>query len=365
MTLGRYPELTLGKARDKARKARAEIGEGTDPVVEKRAQAASQSVADLIASYLAKKASALRKHTEIARRLNKNVLPIIGDVKLSEFHRRDITRCIDAIVERGAPVEANRVFQDVRAMVRWARGRGDLDSNIAEGMKRPTIEVDRERVLTADEIKTVWEALPAADMIESTRNVLRLCLITGQRVGEISGMTRGELDVDKAIWTLPATRSKNRREHSIPLSAAALEIIAAQIAAVDKLSKRMKREVPAFLFPAPGARATMSSGAVAKAVKRQEKKGKAGGATLLGVEPWTPHDLRRSAATHMEEIGVSPFVIGCVLNHVSTTKASITSRVYARYTYDREKREALDLWADRLTGIITGANVVSIGGVKK
>jgi integrase len=82
----------------------------------------------------------------------------------------------------------------------------------------------------------------------------------------------------------------------------------------------------------------------------------------MGVEPFTPHDLRRTAATGMEEIGISPFIVGHVLNHVSVTKSTVTSRVYARYSYDKEKREALDLWADRLTGIVTqGANVVRIG----
>ncbi len=355
MKLGRYPELKLATARTKAREGRAGVGEGQDPIAEKRAVAASQTVSDLIESYIARHASTKRTGAEMARRLRKNVSQVIGPIKLADFHRRDITRCLDAVKDRGAGIEANRLFQDIRKMVRWARGRGDLDANLVEGMARPTEETVRDRVLGADDIRTVWENLPEAKMAEATRNVLRLGLITAQRVGEISGMTRHELDLERGVWTIPATRSKNAQEHSVPLSPLALQIINDQLAAADKLCRRMKRSPADFVFPAPGGRAALSGGAVAKAVKRQEKAGK-----TLGVTPWTPHDLRRSAATGMEEIGVSPFIVGHVLNHISITKSSITSRVYARYDYAKEKREALELWADRLGGIIEGADVVPL-----
>ena len=128
MKLGRYPEMKLARAREKAREARGEIGEGNDPLIEKRAQAASQTVSDLVENYVARHASTKRTGPAIARRLRFNVTSQIGGIKLSELHRRDITRCLDAIKDRGADIEANRVFEDVRAMVRWARGRGDLDA---------------------------------------------------------------------------------------------------------------------------------------------------------------------------------------------------------------------------------------------
>ena len=362
MKLGRYPELSLGKARDKARDARAQIGEGSDPIVEKRAREASQTVDDLIENYIARHAATKRSKDEIARRLRKNVSGLIGSLKLSELHRRDITRCVDVVKDRGAGVEANRLFEDIRSMVRWAKGRGDLDDNLVEGMKRPTETVERERVLSADEIKTMWAKLADADMFEGTRNVVRLCLLTAQRVGEISGMLLSELDLKGRVWVIPPARSKNKREHVVPLSDAAMDVLEAQMAAVEKLSKRMERPVPDFVFPGPGARAALSGAAVAKAVKRMEVTAK-GKTTILGVVAWTPHDLRRTAATHMEEIGISPFIVAHVLNHVSVTRASVTSRVYARYDYGREKREALDLWADRLSGIVAGRPIVVLGAV--
>lgn len=379
LKLGTYPEVPLGSdkgARQRGRDTRAKVGDGGDPVAEKKAEAASQTVADLVENYIKRHASTKRSSLEIARRLRKNVSGrdlegkkledrsdgCIGDVKLSELHRRDITKAIDAVKDRGAHVEANRLFEDVRAMVRWARGRGDLDQNLVEGMRRPTETVERDRVLSADEIRIMWTALSGADMRESTRRVIRLCLVTGQRVGEISGIMLDELDLDAAVWTIPSSRSKNKREHAVALSPMAVEIIADQLADVKALSERKDRAVPSFLFPGPGARATVTGAAIAKAIKREEII-KRGAATIMGVEPWTAHDLRRTAATRMEELGISPFIIGHVLNHVSATKASITSRVYARYNYWREKREALDLWADRLAGIIAGgADVIALRG---
>ncbi|MBA3446753.1 MAG: tyrosine-type recombinase/integrase [Pseudaminobacter sp.] len=361
MKLGRYPELKLVKAREKARDARGGIGEGEDPIADRKALAASQTVGDLVENYVARHASTKRSGDEIARRLRKNVKDIIGAVKLADLHRRDLTRCIDAVKDRGAHVEANRLFEDMRAMVRWARGRGDLDQNLVEGMRKPTVTTERDRVLTADEIKTMWTALADADMRESTRRILRLCLVTGQRVGEVAGMTRAELDLTHGLWTIPAARSKNKREHSVPLSDMAVEIIRDQLVDADELAGRKERAVPPFVFPGPGGRATVTGASIPKAVKRLEKAAKGGATVIMGIAPWTPHDLRRSAATHLEEIGISPFVIGHVLNHVSMTKASITSRVYARYDYAREKREALELWANRLAGIIDGgADIVAL-----
>lgn len=350
--IGRYPEIRLGGddgARQRAKDTRAKVGDGSDPAAEKKAKAAAQTVADLVENYIARRASTRRSADEIARRLRKNVKEVIGSVKLADLHRRDITRCIDAVKDRGAHIEANRVFEDVRAMIRWAAGRGDLDHNLCDGMSKPTETAERDRVLAAEEISTVWAALTEADMRESTRRIIRLCLVTAQRVGEIAGMTRDELDLTRGIWTIPAARSKNKREHVVPLSAMAVEIIASQLADVEALCERKGRAVPPFVFPAPGGREAVTAASVPKAVKRLEKEGR-----IMGIAPWTPHDLRRTAATHMEEIGISPFIVGHVLNHVSATKSTITSRVYARYDYAKEKREALDLWADRLAGLIEG-----------
>lgn len=353
MKLGRYPDLRLAKAREKAKLARQTIAEGADPLEQKRVQAASQTVAEMVENYVLRHASTKRSGKEIARRLRRNLSDTIGDVKVGDLHRRDITKAVDIMIDRGATVEANRLFQDARAMVRWARGRGDLDSNLMEGMRLPTKPVERDRVLSVAEIKTVWATLQTAQMWEETRRILRLCLITLQRVGEVSGMTIAECDLEGRIWTIPSERSKNGHQHQVHLSEFALEIIQAQIRDNEKLARRKKRQVSSFIFPGPGARAAVGGAAIAKAVKKAVREDDEGNLQIMGVPPWTPHDLRRTAATHTEELGFSPFIIGHVLNHASVTRATITTRVYARYTYAKEKQEALDAWAAMLRSILS------------
>jgi integrase len=140
----------------------------------------------------------------------------------------------------------------------------------------------------------------------------------------------------------------------------AVQIIEQRVEAAQKLAKRKGRDAPRFIFPAPGGRAAMSGGAVAKAVKRQEKNGK-----TLGIPPWTPHDLRRSVATGMAAIGVPGHVIARVLNHVGIAKAGITDKVYNTYTYQNEMRDALELWAKHLTAVIEGKDrVVTLRAAK-
>jgi integrase len=169
---------------------------------------------------------------------------------------------------------------------------------------------------------------------------LRLCLILGQRVGEISGMTGQELDLKEPRWIIPAARVKNKRDHEVPLSNQAAEIITEQLRTFDDDCQ--------WVFPNPSASGPITNMAVAKAVAR----------STFGIEAFTPHDLRRSFATHAEALGISPFIIGHVLNHASVARATVTSKVYARYSYAKEKREALQLWADRLDAIIHGGTSV-------
>jgi integrase len=138
-----------------------------------------------------------------------------------------------------------------------------------------------------------------------------------------------EIDLPKAVWNIPASRTKNGHPHQVPLSPLALEIIA---------------EGPFGL----------SRSHVTNSICDAQAK--------FGIAQWTAHDLRRTALTKMAELGVAPIVLGHIANHRTTTKAGITLGVYVQHAYEREKREALELWADRLQGIIDGgAEVVSIG----
>jgi hypothetical protein len=190
VTLGRYPQTPLARARRLALEARGCAEEGKDPRDLLGAQIASKSsVSGLIESYLAKHVRpALRSAQAIERRLTKNVIPIIGNVALTDLHKREINRVLDPVIERDAPIEAARCFEDMRAIFRWAVSRGDLDHSPMEGMRKPATSAPRDRVLTDDEVKKLWQVLPTA-LPRSTacQQLIKLCLLTAQRVGEVCG----------------------------------------------------------------------------------------------------------------------------------------------------------------------------------
>ena len=158
VTLGRYPQTKLARARTLALEAYGHVEECRDPRDVKRDQATSAlAVRDLVTSYLDKHAKPnLRTAGAIERRFNKNVVPIIGDVALAELHKREVNRVVDPVLKRGKPVEAARCFEDMRAMFRWAVARGDLDHSPTDGMRKPGGGKARERVLSDDEIRTLW-----------------------------------------------------------------------------------------------------------------------------------------------------------------------------------------------------------------
>ena len=326
--LGRYPQTSLAEARTRALEALSNLDEGYDP---RDIGAGSMTVSVLFERYLVRHViPKLRSAKAVERRLRKNVIPIIGGIGLGALHRRDITRAIDQIIDRGAPVEAQRVFDDVRGMLRWAVERGDLDHNPSDGMRAPEGSEPRKRALSDAEIKQLWDALPGP-LPSRIATILKLCLITGQRVGEVAGMRRSEIDLEKRLWVIPAERTKNRHEHTVPLSGMAISIL-----------KGIGGDP---LFDAH----TLT---VSRWVNRAQK--------AFGLEPWSAHDLRRTVITHLAELGVAPIVAGHVANHRSTTKAGVTLAVYSQHTYEPEKRQALELWADRLQAIISGMGAVIV-----
>jgi integrase len=338
-TIGTYPATGLAAARGKALEARGHVDEGRDPRLVLAGQgAADMTIAGLVESYLADpQRAALRSKAEIERRLRRNVLPLIGTVKVLELRRRDLRTVTDAMLRRGVKVEATRVFEDVRTMVRWAVQNEYLDANPLDGMTKPAPTTSSNRFLSDDEIRTLWNGLAVA-LAKSVQcqRIIKLCLVTGQRVGEVAGMTRAELDLKAREWRLPSARTKNAAAHTVPISDLALSIIKEAMADAGEGE-------PVF----PCGKGSLSPVVVARTILRANKTGRLG-----GIAPWSAHDLRRTALTGMARLGVAPIVLGHVANHRTTTRAGVTLAVYSQYTYGPEKIAALDLWADRLQGII-------------
>ena len=179
------------------------------------------TVADLVPGFL--KSKSRRSADEVRRRFEVNVIPVIGAVRLSAFHRRDAARAIDAVKDRGSPGEARHVAEDVRAMARWATNAGYFDVDPLASMKLPPKSKPRERALSEEEIRALWRNV--STVRPDYAAVVQLCLVTGQRRGEVAGMRRSELDLTARTWTIPAGRTKNGREHVVPLSDMAMAIM--------------------------------------------------------------------------------------------------------------------------------------------
>jgi integrase len=205
-TLGRYPGMTLARARALAIEGHGQAFEGKDPRGDITA-----SVAALIHGYLAKHVRPnLRSAKTTELRFKRSVLPVIGARPLEGLHKRDINRVLDPILARGCQVEAARCFEDLRALFRWGVQRGDLDHSPMDGMRKPITPGPRERVLSDDELRKLWRSLPdALARSRACQLIIKLCILTGQRVGEIAGMTRDELDLKARVWNIPGRRSKN------------------------------------------------------------------------------------------------------------------------------------------------------------
>jgi integrase len=354
-TIGTYPATSLAAARGKALEAKGLVEAGVDPRLALAGQAtASMTMAGLIDAYLADpEKAALRSRAEIERRLRKNVVPMIGAVRVNELRRRDVRNVTDAILRRNRKAEATRVFEDVRAVVRWAVQNEYLDANPLDGMAKPAEAMSSNRVLSDDEIRTLWTGLPdALARSEQCQRIVKLCLVTAQRVGEVAGITGAEIDLTAREWRLPGSRTKNGHAHVVPLSDLAIEIIGETMAENEaNADDGSKLEA---LFPC--GEGSLSPVAVARTILRANEIDKERPRGRFGIAPWSAHDLRRTALTGMARLGVAPIVLGHVANHRTITRAGVTLSVYSQYAYDKEKREALDLWAGRLSAIVAGAS---------
>jgi integrase len=347
ITIGSYPATSLASARAKAIEARGIVENGSDPRELTAATAATLKA--LIDSYFEKHVRPrLRRASEIERTFSKNVTPVIGNVRLTDLHRRDINRVIDAIIARDAPVEAARVFAQLRALFRWALARGDIDVNPMDGMKRPPAGSAKDRTLSDDELRGVFGSLEKAlSRSKDCQRILRLCALTGQRVGEISGMAKAELDLKAGIWTIPVERSKNKTKHVVPLSDDAIAII----------REALKGNKSSFVFPAAEG-GSLPARAVTNTVRRANLVDDERPQGRFGIPAWTPHDIRRTVVSGMAKLGIAPIVIAHVVNHRSVTRAGVTFATYNTYAYEKEKHEALELWARHLNGILEGGAVI-------
>jgi integrase len=349
LTIGASPEIGLKDARDLARAAHLQIASGEDPgAVKQAARTATNAppardmVEKVAAQFLARHVKNLAAATriEVGRIIAKEILPTFRNRRLSEIKRPDVIEWLDGIVDRPAPIAANRALGWLKGLCNFAVERGVVDVSPIAGIKAPAAETARDRVLSDDELKAVWEAADALEPVYA--GFIKLLILTGQRLREVSEMEWKEIDLDAKLWTLPSARAKNSIEHSIPLSNQTVEILKAlpRIAGSD------------FVFTINGRNPIRGT----HLVKRRIDK--------LGppIPPWVLHDIRRTVASGMARLGVNLPVIEKLLNHVSGSFASIVG-VYQRHSFADEKRAAMTAWARHVQAIVTGeaaANVVEL-----
>ena len=336
MSFGTYPAISLADARLKAAEARKLLERGVDPgavhINQRRAEREAATVAVLVEEYLDRYVRPRKRSAaEDERMLRKDVLPAWSSRKAKDITRKDVIALLDRVVERGAPIGANRLLACIRRMYNWAISRDILPANPCAMVQRPGRENRRERVLSAAEIRDFWHGLDRAAMSETVRLALRFQLATAQRKGEVVAAEWVDIDHETAVWTIPPEKSKNRMAHRVPLSRLSLELL--DTIAINGNGSR-------WLCPSPRGDKPIAPGSVDFALRRDRE--------VISIPDITPHDLRRSAASHMTSSGISRLVVSKLLNHV---ESGVTA-VYDRHSYDAEKRRALDAWGARLQEIV-------------
>ena len=322
VTLGPYPRVSLADAREAARKVMSDAETG---VLAPPCPTLSETIPQFIELYARPKN---RNWRESERILHQKFKPLF-DKPLTDIKRPDIVRILDDMVARGIPGRANHAMAAIKKLMNWALNRGMIEVNPIAGLSAPGKKTERVRVLHDGEIKLLFEATQKEGYPFGT--VYQLLLYTGQRRSEVSGMRWCELDWERRVWTIPAARSKNASAHEVPLADTVVDIL-----------KRIPRFLgSAFVFTTTGITPISGFG---RAKDRVE--------LAVGSNDWWAHDLRRTAASGMARLGISPHVIEKVLNH-KTGQISGVAAVYNRYGYENEKRDALEKWADYVRRCVT------------
>jgi len=359
LTIGKHPTVSLTEARSIASQSLSQIEQDIDPATQKLTKKIPDrnalTVGDLVEEYIKKWAKVKKKERswkEDERLLNKDILPVIGRKKAKDIRRRDIVLLLDAIVERGAAITANRVLAVTRKMFNFAVGRDIIDASPCVQIPAPSKENRRERYLSEDEIKVFWEKLDDAKMSQEIRLALKFLLVTGQRKNEVIGAEWSEFDLKNKWWTIPAEKSKNKLTHRVPLTSTAMEILNALKKSTGQYQfvfaspvghTKRNPERKAGMFPILGS-------AVDRALRNNQINNlKTKQKNIFNLDHFTPHDLRRTTASMMTKSGVDRLVLKKILNHADREVTAI----YDIYEDDKEKQVAMRTLDRDLKQILT------------
>lgn len=338
--IGRYGDLDLEQARERADKLTSAARKGQDLIAveaeEREAKARAMTLGKLVDLYIARRVTGRLRSAPAVARILRRVLEPAAAKPADDVRRRDIAPLFEEIAARGRQRLAGLSLTLIGGLFRWALSQDLISNDPTKGLSSYDTGTPRDRVLDADEIRLLWpwmeDALP-----DPVRDSLRIQLLTGCRISEVTGMTIAEIDRDKWLWVLPAARSKNKRQRLTPLIGVARTIIEARIAdAVDGV-----------LFPsAVGSSLTAVSVGTALLHRRDRSP----------IAMFKSHDLRRTTASTMYEIGIAKDVIGAIVGHGGEDEKSarVLIRHYLKSDLIERKRRALEIWDTHLQAIISG-----------
>lgn len=353
-TIGTYGEWTLQRARDRAREVLVEGSKGTDlgaQLRQEKRRLASDRISDLVGQFLDKHAAQNRTGDETKRILHHDLMPKFGKRSIHELTTHDVISIIEGVANRGSPIMANRTLAAIRKFLNWCISRGIITASPAQGVASQAREVSRDRTLTPDETS---DALAAArQMAYPFGSIVELLFMTAQRRDEVAAMRWSEVDLDKAVWTIPAARAKNGKVHDVHLSKCAVGLLRSLPRFV--LADNSESD---FVFTTTGetpfsgfskAKDKLDTKMLEAMRKRASENGK--NPDQGSILPWRLHDIRRTVATELSKLGVAIHITEAILNHKSGTISGVTA-VYQRNQFPAERRDALNKWCDRIDAIM-------------
>lgn len=336
LTIGHYPTMSLATANIRFLELSNQRREGLNPKVLIQTQEADKErqknntvrklVLDWYSGYVEKN---IKRPETIKKQIDGDIIPLLGDKELDTLQTVDITTALDIIVDRGAPVHANRVLSSLKQVFNSAISRGRMQHNPAACIRAKDIggtEKPRDRYLSLEEIKILWQFLDSGDnqMALQTKNAIKIILLTGVRTAELRLATFSEFDFEHSLWTIPAEHSKIDSVMKIHLSSQ----VKALLMELKKVSNSQ------YVVSGIKADTPLSENALPRAIKRIEER--------LGIPSWTAHDLRRTFATQLgEALHIDPVVIEKCLGHKMP-------RIMATYNKNEmlpQRKEALNKWA--------------------
>ncbi len=345
--IGQYPIMPLAKAREAALEALRDIERGIDPKDKKEDEARADahrranSFASVAEEFIAHHVAKLRSGPEVKAAIRRELIGRWGARPITEINRRDVVHALEEIADSGRPYAAHKFFNYMSKLFGWAIARSlyGLETSPCTGIKTSEVigkKEPRQRVLNDTEIRAVWTAseslgYPGAPFI-------RMLLVTGQRLREVAEMTWAEIDLDKALWTIPPERMKGDAAHEIPLPPIAVEIL-----------KSLPRFTGPYVFTTTGGARPI--GGFSKMKLRIDA------AMKEPIAPWRFHDARRTMRTGLGALPVPNNVAELCIAHAQPG----LHRTYDLHSCRDEKRRAFELWAARLLSIVepdTPANIV-------